>query len=428
MQPTVELKSHARSALIGAGVLALIALLIPHRAWTVMLGALLGLIGLSYYWMRSLADNIEITREVNARWVSVGDYLSETFTLTNHSTLPLIWAEVVDESTVPGYHVASVRAAGGHQSVRWREQAICERRGRFQLGPWSLRTSDPFGLFEVTVRHEQTQEIVIHPPIYTALPVPLPMGSGSGELRSLRRREQALVNVSSVRDYRPNDPLKHIHWPSTAKHGDLLVRQFDEDSGGDVWILVDLFQPAQVGRGRDGTEEHAVLLAASLAAKALAVNRPVGLVAYGDEPQIVSPNHGEGQRWQILRSLALISAENSHIPLKQAVADLRRMVNRGAAVLVISADQSADWLPDLFRLAQQGVNVHAVLFDKLTFDPDAARDAAQTAYSIQRELNRLNIESTILQQGDLGRPTTETPSNREVVFTPLGRAIVRGGA
>ncbi|MGB1252033.1 MAG: DUF58 domain-containing protein [Candidatus Promineifilaceae bacterium] len=424
MQPETKLKSNARTPMIGVAVLAILALLLPHRTWTVMLATLSVLIGLSYYWMRTLSDAIEISRSVNSRWVAVGDFLSETFTLTNHSNVPLLWAEVVDQSNVPGYRAASVRAAGPHQMVRWREQAVCERRGRFQLGPWLLRTSDPFGLFELTIRYDAVQEIVIHPPVHVDLPVVLPSGSGSGELRSLRRREQALVNVSSVREYRPNDPLKHIHWRSSAKRGNLLVRQFDEDSGGDVWILVDLNRAVQVGQGIDGTEEQAVLLAASLAARALAVNRPVGLVAYGDEPQILAPNHGEGQRWQILRSLALVSAENSHTPLVQALADVQRLAKRGAALLIISADNSAEWLPNLFRLTQIGVNVYPVLFNSASFS--AADDPDNAAHATQQELTRLHINCTLLQKGEIGRQSADTvPSNRKVVYTPLGRAIIQ---
>ena len=424
MQPTVELKSNARVPLISVAVLVILALLLPHRNWTMMLVAVSGVIALSYYWMRALAQEIEATRSVNARWVAVGDLLSETFELTNHSRVPLLWAEVVDESNVPGYRAASVRAAGPRQMVRWREQAVCQRRGRFLLGPWMLRTSDPFGLFELTIRYPDTQEIVIHPPIHTALPVPLPSGFGSGERRSLRRREQALVNVASVRDYRPNDPLKHIHWRSVAKHNRLVVRQFDEDSGGDVWILVDLFKEAQVGQGSDGTEEHAVLLAASLAAKGLAVNRPVGLAAYGAEPQLVAPNHGEGQRWQILRSLALISAETSHTPLAQALTDMQRLAKRGSALLVITADISAEWLPNLFRVVQNGVGVQCVLFDTGSFMMPATPPHA--AHTLQHELNKLNVKSIILQKGELGQPTEPPqPSNREVVYTPMGRALIK---
>ena len=60
----------------------------------------------------------------------------------------------------------------------------------------------------------------------------------------------------------------------------ITVRQFDLDVSGDVWLLLDLQDSVQLGTGADGTEEHAVLLAASLAARAIQQNRAVGLATY----------------------------------------------------------------------------------------------------------------------------------------------------
>ena len=92
-----------------------------------------------------------------------------------------------------------------------------------------------------------------------------------------QRTWQATTNAASVRPYQPQDPHKWIHWPISAHRGELFVRQFDQDASGDVWLLLDLQTAVQLGSGADNTEEQAVLLAASLSARALRHNRAVGL-------------------------------------------------------------------------------------------------------------------------------------------------------
>ena len=206
-----------------------------------------------------------------------GRPLGEEFTVINNAEVPALWVEIIDESNVPGYRAAVVRSVSPRNEIRWRESAVCLRRGQFHLGPWSIRTSDPFGIFTMTRRYPKSQEIIIHPPIHGQLPIPLPLGESSGRVRARQRSWQATVNAASVRDYQPHDPLRWIHWPTSARRGELFVRQFDLDAAGDIWILLDLKEDVQLGHEALSTEEHAVLLAASLAARAIRQNRAVGL-------------------------------------------------------------------------------------------------------------------------------------------------------
>ena len=68
-----------------------------------------------------------------------------------------------------------------------------------------------------------------------------------------------------MRDYQPGDPLRMIHWPTSARMGKLFVRTFDGAPAGDWWILLDLEESTLAGSGFNSTEEHAVILAALLA-------------------------------------------------------------------------------------------------------------------------------------------------------------------
>jgi uncharacterized protein (DUF58 family) len=378
------------------------ALLLPHRIWNTLLIGLGGLFLVAYGWVWLLGQGLYAERRLRFGWVAVGDRLSEAFRIENRSGIPALWLEIIDESNVPGYQVNVVRTIDAHSENHWRQAAVCQQRGQFRLGPWTIRSSDPFGIFSLTRHYPQTEEIIIHPPIHHHLPLPLPTGQRSGQARQPRRAWEATVNAATVRDYAHGDPLNWIHWPSTARHDELLVRQFDQDTAGDLWLLLDLEAGVQLGSGLDGTEEQAVLLATSLAVRALAAQRPVGLAAYGRSPHILPPARSEGQRWKLLRALALVGADGQ-TPLKRALADFSRVAQRGATAVLITPTLATDWLPQLLTLQQKGLDLNVALLERQSFG--AAEDGSSRG--LQTALRRLGTTTHLVHQSDLGQPLAE---------------------
>jgi uncharacterized protein (DUF58 family) len=418
-ESTASIRLRLRLPVLWLVVLLLGTFLLPDRVWTTLLIGFGGLFLVAYVWVWLLARGLRASRRLRFGWVAVGDRLQEVFQLVNNAELPALWIEIADESNVPGYQAAVVRSLGAKQSDQWRESAVCLRRGQFHLGPWEIRSGDPFGIFTVTVRYPQRQEIIIHPPIRGDLALPLPQGQSSGRARARQRSWQARINAASVRDYQPTDPYKWIHWPTSARRGDLFVRQFDLDAAGEIWILLDLEATKQLGEGEaDGTEEQAILLAASLAARALNHTRGVGLIGYGNKPWIVQPGTGQGQLWKILRALALLSADGD-VPLAAALHDLSRSAQRGAAAVIITPTAETSWLPELATLARSGVFSNVILLDRPSFGGEGAsvpvRDAVQM----------LGFNADIIHQGDISADPSEEERHGfwEFKVTSLGRAV-----
>ncbi len=251
-EPTaVTIKLRQRFPLIGMGFLLAAAILLPDRAWNTLLAGLGGLYLLAYGWTRWLIHNLRAERRLHFNWVAVGDQLEEHFVVANHSPVPALWVEVSDGSNVPGYAAAVVRSVSAHTADRWRQSAVCERRGQYHLGPWSIRSGDPFGLFVGRRAYAAQTEIIIHPPIHGRLPIPLPTGTSSGRMRARQPLWQATANAATVRHYHPHDPHRWIHWPTSARRDALLVRQFEQDAAGDIWLMLDLAAEVQVRQGMD---------------------------------------------------------------------------------------------------------------------------------------------------------------------------------
>lgn len=407
--------------------LLIVAILLPHRVWNTLLIGLGGLILIAYFWARHLSRGLEGSRHLRFGWFAVGDRLSEQFEIVNNSQLPAFWVEVVDETNVPGYQAAVVRSIGPQSADRWRQSAVCEQRGQFTLGPWALHSGDPFGLFKVTVSYPIADEIVIHPPIHAQIPIPLPAGQGEGQVRARQRPWRSTINASSVREYVSGDPYKWIHWPKSANKNELLVRQFDIDAAGDIWLLLDMEAAAQVGEGPDGTEEQIVLLATALGVRALSENRGIGLAAYGQKPQHIPPSQGQGQQWRLLRALALIRADGQN-NIAQAIQDLGEVAKRGSAAVIITPNNDSGWLPAMLQLAQRGISCTAVLLDPDSYlDPAVQPDqpGSQTR-SLQQIIRRLGLPSHLIKQGDIGHPVIEQERHGywEFKITPSGKAIV----
>lgn len=419
--PGTHIRLRLRLPLLLIAVLLLLVLLTPDRIWTTLLVGLSGLILIAYWWTRLLATGLAATRRVQYGWIAVGDRLQEAFSISNRSAAPALWVEVSDESTVPGYDAAVVHSVGAHDSVQWRQSAVCTRRGRFRLGPWTLRAGDPFGVFEVSCRYDAVEEIIIHPPIISRLPVPLPPGQSEGRARTTTRAWQATLNAASVRDYQTHDPYNWIHWKSSARRDELTVRQFDRDAAGDIWLLIDCEAAVQLGSGIEGTEEQAVLLAASLATRAILETRPTGLAAYGRAPQVLPPGLGQAQQWSLLRALALLSADGT-TPLRRALSDLATTARRGSAVVIITPSASPDWLPGLLTLAQHGIESDVLLLDRAGFgDPDA-NDASG---GLRRAIIAAGFPCAVLRPDDIGRPQLEGERHGywEFKVTGTGKAI-----
>jgi len=416
-EPRIHLR--LRLPVFWLAVLLLGALLLPDRIWTTLLIGFGGLFLVAFAWVWLLGRGLHASRQLRFGWVAVGDRLQELFTVVNNSDVPALWIEIVDESNVPGYQAAIVRSLGAREGDQWRESAVCLRRGLFHLGPWEIRSGDPFGIFIVSRRYPQQQEIIIHPPVHGNLSLPLPQGQSSGRARARQRAWQATINAASVRDYHTNDPYNWIHWPTSARRGDLYVRQFDLDAAGDIWILIDLQAAKQLGSGSaQGTEEQSILLAASLAARALSQTRGVGLVAYGQQPWIVQPGIGQGQQWKILRALALLNADGE-IPLESALRDLSHMVQRGAAAVIITPSASAKWLPELATLSRHGVLSHVFLLDRPSYG------GMGESIPIRDTVRMLGYEANIIYQGDLDDPLKEQDRQGfwEFKVTGLGKAV-----
>jgi uncharacterized protein (DUF58 family) len=152
--------------------------------------------------------------------------------------------------------------AGGRREVSYRVRS--DLRGRYPLGPLQLRLTDPFGMCELTRAFSSYDTLTVIPRV-TALPAVRLSGEAKG-YGDGRQRSLALAGEDDVipRGYRYGDDLRRVHWRSTARYGELMVRREEQPQRAHCSVLLDTRGRAYQGAGPDSAFEWAVSGAASV--------------------------------------------------------------------------------------------------------------------------------------------------------------------
>lgn len=346
--------------------LGLLALVFPARVWLGVLTGMGLLLAVAYYWARSLAEGIAWIREMRQGVLVVGDRIVERFEVYSAARVPLLWAEILDYSDVPGYTASRVEAVNGESHKWWETQGTCQQRGVFHLGPWEVVSGDPLGIFRVRWELPTQRTVLVYPRVMRLPQLTLPRGTAAGQTRELRPSPVEEVTAAGVRAYRPGDPLRRIHWLMTAHRGHLISRTFDVAPSGDMWIVLDLDAWVQAGKGMTSTEEYGVILAASLAAKMLAEGRAVGLACAGEYPVVSAPRAGTGHLWVLLGHLARVRC-GGETPLAALLDQVRPMFGRGRTLVVITPSTALTWVSRLEGLRRRGLAAAVIWLDAKTF-------------------------------------------------------------
>lgn len=415
--PKPRIKLNSRLLPILAGLVLVMQIIAPYRGWVMLFVGLAGLGLVSFIWAWWLAYTLSLSREMRFGWAHVGDRLEERFTLVNTGIIPALWVEIIDHSTMPGYRAGRVTGVDANGLNRWYTHGTCTRRGVFTLGPTTLLTGDPFGLFTVRLHYPYSVPLTVTPPIVPLPAIEVAPGGRAGEGRARQTTFERTVSAAGIRPYLPGDSMGWIHWPTSARRGSLYVRQFDSMPSGDWWLFLDLDEQAQAGQGFNSTTEHAIILAASLADRGLRTNRAVGLVAHGSGLVWLPPRTGDGQRQEILRALAL--SNPGPRTLAELLAHTQPALHRQSSLIIITAAARGGWVEALLPLLRRGAVATVLLLDPVSFG-----GVAKTA-GLQSLLANLGISHHLITRDLLDRAEAR-PGRRgswQWRITPTGRAV-----
>jgi uncharacterized protein (DUF58 family) len=324
-------------------------------------------IGGSYILTRLGLADLEAGYAVNQLTGHVGDKLQITYTLRNTSRVPKPWLEVHNPTTLPGGLPGRAIALGSRAERSWLVRAPLVRRGHFRVEPLQIRTGDPFGFFEASASVGQGVAVVVYPRIEKLPLWRLPAASIEGSHAAPERTLQTSPLATAVRPYAPGDAFNRIHWKSTARHGEIQVKEFELEQTADAWIILDLERSVQGGRGEESTVEVAVRAAASIAAKALLENRAVGLTVNGHRQAMVPVDRGSRQHLKVMQLLAAVEGDGT-TPLVECLVNAAGRLRRGMTAIVITPSTDPAWVRPIAALRSRGIGSVVVTLDAVAAD------------------------------------------------------------
>jgi uncharacterized protein (DUF58 family) len=139
-----------------------------------------------------------------------------------------------------------------------------EVRGRFTVGPLSVRLTDPFGLCELTRSFTTSEDLVVTPVVTPLPPVRVGGAGAAGGEGAARPVASGGTDDASTREYRHGDDLRKVHWRSSARVGELMVRREEQAFQSRATLLLDTRAAAHRGDGSGSSFECAVSAAASV--------------------------------------------------------------------------------------------------------------------------------------------------------------------
>ncbi len=410
--------------IVGSLALAIVAFSTGIAALTFLAWLLVLLLAGGWILTRWSIRGLEAGYALDRRVAPIGETLTIAYTVRDPGRLPRLWLDVHSPTTLP------TRLAGHAVSLRPREQRSwtievpLTRRGHHRIEPAVIRTGDPLGLFEAYATVGAATSIVVTPRVEPLPLFRLPPALVQGVAARPERAAHTTPLVTGIRPYVPGDAYNRIHWRTSARHGELQVKEFDTQRTADLWLYLDLDRSVHTGHGDSATVETAVRVAASIGGQALSDGRALGIAAASSRRVVIPPDRGPRQLQRLLHLLAGASADAS-TPLVELLLLTLPQVRRGMTAVLITPSLDPSWVGPLAGLRGRGVGALVCIIDPVSHEEQAralhaesldgphSNDRARDVRALRHSLAEHDIPAFLIDPvHSLGEQLVNVPSAR----------------
>lgn len=349
---------------LAAGLTAVVcAAIVGHRP-LVQVGVFVAALPLlSAAWIARARYRLALSRQVNPPLVSAGQPATVQLTVSNEARTPT--GVLLLEDQLPYVLGSRPRFVLEGLGYGWRRHVSypvrSDVRGVYDVGPMSVRVTDPFGLIELGRAFHTTGTLTVTPRVVPLPPIAVGGAwTGAGDNRPRAFAIGSAEDVT-VREYRRGDDLRRVHWRSSARVGELMVRREEQPWQSRATVFLDNRVISHRGRGVASSLESAVSVAASVAVHLSQRGYAVRLVtASGEDPSTAWHSRtAQVNTAPLLEALAVVPAESS------PRLDTTWLTESGQGGLLIAvlgglADQDA---PILNRMVHHAATTGAICLD-----------------------------------------------------------------
>lgn len=365
-------------ALLGAGLALVVLWWLLGEEELLLAGAffILGT-GAALAYVQLNQPIIQIGRRLGSTAVHNGDTVQVTLTLRNPGRKPIRNLSVVDE--VENLGVASFELSGiDRGSVATATyRVMCRPRGIYHVGPARATSSDPLGLAELPAPEGPVDNLVVYPTVEHLEGFPIVRGRDPSMAASRPEHAQrGGEDFYTLREYQRGDDLRRVHWPSSAKTDQLMIRQLETPWQSRALVLLDVRSTVYES---DDAFETAVSGAASVITHLVSAGFDADLWA-GDPHAIDASRYAAA-----MEKLALVQPSSS-IDLESVATHIRHRGGGGALVIVTGTADRA--LISVQQLLSRDYPTSALL------------GVSSTTPQTLAGFHRLGVASVIVRPGD----------------------------
>src|SRR5579859_1559856 len=376
-----SLTTRGRSFVAAGGAAVVCGLAIPEPD-LVRVGALLAVLPLvAAVAARRSRYRLSCTRRIDPPRTPAGQPATVSVRLENVARLRtgVLLAEDTTPyalGTKPRFVLDEIEAAG-HREFSYTLRS--DARGKYTVGPLRVRVADAFGLVEISRSFTSTNTLVVTPKIVTLPASTAPagwLGEGDGGMRTISAIGE---DDAAPRAYQDGDDLRRVHWRSTARYGELMVRREEQQWRNSASIFIDTRRNAHAGSGPSATFEFAVSAAASIGAH---------LAEEGFRTRLIA-DHGElaprGTFAETLLDMLAVITPAKSTALRHGAGELARAGGQLISITGRLTDQEATLLASTRRGNAPGMALIIAVSGWLALGGDPSRpveppaDAARTA-------------------------------------------------
>jgi uncharacterized protein (DUF58 family) len=315
-------------------------------------------IGLAGWWRTQSLRNVFYRRKFFYTRGFPGEESSVQLEVENRKLLPLSWLRIqdpwpknvapVDENILAPSHIQEQGLLTNVFSLRWFERVRrrypikFRKRGVYQVGPAAMTSGDLFGIYEDTKTSDTRQLLTVFPELIPMEKLDLPAEDPLGDRKSRRRLFEDPNRPMGVREYHPEDSMRRVHWPATARTGQLQVRVYQPTSGQVLVVCLNVSTFERTWEGVDPEMlEHLVSMTATMCNDGIKNGYRVGLIANGciaksDQPFRIPPGRSPKQLGYLLGALAGVNPVVTSPFERFLIKELPR-VPYGATLLIVTS-------------------------------------------------------------------------------------------
>ena len=263
-------------------------------------------------------------------------------------------------------------------------------RGRYEFERSVAVIEDPFGLERVEQPLESPGALLVYPRLVQLGRLFSESGTRSHDGRRLLLRRPSGFDLHSVRDYEHGDSLRKVHWRSTARRGQLMVKELEDSPRDEVAVVLDADPEAVVGESFDVQ----VRAAGSLLLSHVRRGRRAVLVVNGAHAELQGVRSAEGDWRQALDLLAAVEPEPGP-PLAAVLTDEASAVARALELAVVTASLPPRLVERLVERALSSGSVSLVFVDTTSFAGAPPKPVPELL-----RLQAAGVVAAVLREGD----------------------------